>query len=822
MSTRARSAGAAADPSVRLFAVAGALAAGALLAEWLRPNVVVAASTVAVSLVVVAAVARARAVAALLVAVCAAFALAGVRLHQVEHSALWRAAARNTDAVLDGRVLDEPEVVRDAMRFTLAVSRAQIDDGAFRVRERVQVRVRPPPERAPAPGDVLRVRARLRSLFFPGMDGLARRAAETLERHGVSARALVSPPGLERVGRARTPLDMVAARGRAAVRTAAEHVPSADRALLLGVTIGDTSRLDPDVVLYFRATGLSHVVAVSGANVAFVLAFVGFALRLARAGPRTSSIVLALVLLAFMAIARFEPSVLRAGAMSGIGILGVVVGARRRALVALAAAAVVLIARDPFVIHEPGLQLSALATLGLLLIAPRVVERLPPGRAARAAAVSIGAQLAVAPLVALEFHQLSLVAVAANLLVVPMVAPATVAGLLGAMGATVWRPLGFVATLATPALAAMRFVARAFAQIPYASVTTPSGIGAGVLAAAFAAIAVGVARGPRGRPRVRGRDDPRRAHRADAATNARARAATNARVRAAPGVAAHAARARGFRVVVAVALVATSMVWARAAAPRPLGGLVVTMLDVGQGDAFVVRAGGHTMMIDGGSEPDVTLRALRALGVHRIDLLAMTHPHADHITGLAAVAARYPVGRALDPYIDDPLPAYADFVRALASRAIPRDRAVAGTVYRLGPAEIDVLWPPLRHLEDTPNDVNNNSVVLRIRYGAESVLFAGEVQEEGQQRLLEHAEALRADVVKVSHHGSARMLPEFYAATRARVALIPVGPNTFGHPTARTLLALRGMRVLRSDRNGTVSVGLDGARAVAVRTARAA
>ncbi|HJT36969.1 MAG TPA: competence protein ComEC, partial [Actinomycetota bacterium] len=117
-------------------------------------------------------------------------------------------------------------------------------------------------------------------------------------------------------------------------------------------------------------------------------------------------------------------------------------------------------------------------------------------------------------------------------------------------------------------------------------------------------------------------------------------------------------------------------------------------------------------------------------------------------------------------------------------------------------------------------DINNNSIVMRVRYGSDAMLLAGEVQQEAQAELLKDPGLLHAAVVKVSHHGSANMLPAFYFATGARVAMIPVGPNTFGHPSAQTLAACRGMTILRSDRQGTFSVSLDGSGALAIRTER--
>jgi competence protein ComEC len=442
----------------------------------------------------------------------------------------------------------------------------------------------------------------------------------------------------------------------------------------------------------------------------------------------------------------------------------------------LAAATVALIVYDPFLIYEIGFQLSILATLGMLVVAPRIAESLPQGKLPQAAAITLGAQLTVAPLILLDFHQISLISIGANLVVMPAVAPATVGGMAAAGLGALWRPLSAVALFTGPPIAWMQWVAHALAQLPLASVGTPAGAVGFVLAAALTAGALAVSRGKRPR-------------------------------RAAP-------------IVLSIALLVTGGTWARALGPPPLRGVIVTMINVGQGDAIVVRQGMHTMLIDGGPDPSLLLKGLSAQGIHRIDLLVISHPHADHVDGLVPVAETFPIGRALDPYTPADLPTYAAIVGALQRRHISRDRAVAGMTYHLGTASVDVLWPGVERMHDTPADINNNSIVLRVRYGGDAMLLAGEVQEEAQQELLSHPELLRGSILKVSHHGSAHMLAEFYAATGARIALIPVGPNTFGHPAAQTLAALRGMTILRSDRQGTVSVSLDGSGGVSMRTER--
>jgi competence protein ComEC len=266
---------------------------------------------------------------------------------------------------------------------------------------------------------------------------------------------------------------------------AAAHLPDREEGLLLGITIGDTRRLDVALEEDFRDTGLGHLTAVSGANLAMFLGAIAIVLRLARVRRRATVATLGIALLAFMAITRFEPSVLRAGAMAAVGVGAVAIGARREALTALAISCIGLLCWDPFLVHVPGFQLSALATIGILILAPPIARAAGGGKLAAAAAVTLGAQLAVAPLIALTFHRFSVVALPANLLALPAVAPATVLGFAAAVAGAVWSPLGgAVATIARPALAWMMATAGAFARVPSASVDVPGGA-AGIVALAL-------------------------------------------------------------------------------------------------------------------------------------------------------------------------------------------------------------------------------------------------------------------------------------------------------------------------------------------------
>ncbi|HEX9774669.1 MAG TPA: ComEC/Rec2 family competence protein [Actinomycetota bacterium] len=747
----------------RSIALAAAVAAGVVAGEALRPSPVACLALSSGVLILFLSV-RAPA-AALVLGVAIGIALAGLKLAALEDAALARGGATGARALMHGRVLTDATDGAGEARAILAVGAAEIDGEPVRVHERVLLTIRPPPGERLEAGALVRVDAALRPLAMPGADAAILASAARLRHRGVAARAFAEPDAVTIVGRAGDPLTRVADAGRAAIRDAAARIPERHRGLLLGVTIGDVTLLDPAVEVDFRTTGLLHLVAVSGANVAMVLAVVALLVRLLRAGRRVSIACLGLTVLAFVAVTRFEPSVMRAGVMAVVGLAALLTGTRAQALNALGLACLTLLCHDPFLVYSAGFQLSAVATLGILVIGPRVAARLPPGRIAAVAAVTLGAQLAVGPLIALRFHQVSLIGLAANLVVAPVVAPATILGMVAGVLGAAWAPLGSIAWGAVPFLWWMQRAASALAHLPLAAVRTPDGAGGVATALALGVVAVVVVMP--------------------------ARATRGART-----------------VLVGVLLFVAGAAVLHVTGPPPDGGLVVTMLDVGQGEAIVVRAGGHAMLVDGGPDPDALVRHLREAGIERLDVMVISHPHEDHVAGLTALPGRIPIGRALDPFIEDDLASYRALVDGLDAAGVPRERARAGTTFALGEARVEVLWPPLRQMAGTPSDVNNNSVVMRIAYGEASMLYAGETEEAAQAELLARPAALRADVLKVSHHGSARMLPAFYASTGAALALIPVGPNSFGHPAPATLEALSSMEVLRTDLAGTVTVRL--------------
>jgi competence protein ComEC len=238
----------------------------------------------------------------------------------------------------------------------------------------------------------------------------------------------------------------------------------------------------------------------------------------------------------------------------------------------------------------------------------------------------------------------------------------------------------------------------------------------------------------------------------------------------------------------------------------------VRFLDVGQGDAALVTTpAGVTMLIDGGPDEELVATELAALGVKRIDVVVASHPHADHVVGLPSVLARFQVGVVLQPGCPSTSSLQVDLDRAIADEGIEVRTPWAGETFVVGDVRLDVLSPHECYT-GTESDTNNDALVIRLSRGDDVVLLATEPEEPAQEWMLEqHAEAgldLSADVLKVPHHGAATSVAEFFDAVAAPVAVVSVGENTYGHPTAFALDALSaaGSSVWRTDERGTVTV----------------
>lgn len=568
----------------------------------------------------------------------------------------------------------------------------------------------------------------------------------------------------------------VADRLRTGLRdAAAAALDPAAAGLLPALVVGDTSRMQPAVEQDFQAAGLAHLTAVSGTNVAIVCGVVLGVARLAGAGPRAAAVLAGLALVGFVVLCRPSPSVLRAAVMGGVTLLALLLGRGRSAVPALAGSVIGLLLVVPALGGAPGFALSVLATGGLVLIAPHWSAGLrqrgvPPG-AAEALAIPAAAYAVTAPVIAGLSGQVSLVAVLANLLAAPVVAPATVLGVLAAIAAAVHPGTAEVlVTLAGPAVGWLVGVARHAAGVPDGVLDWPAGVEGGLLLAVFIAIVLLVLRAPR------------------------------------------------LRIIVVVAVLAALLVLVptRYVSPGwPPPGWLVVACDVGQGDAVVLSTAmpGTAVLVDAGPDPGAVDRCLDALGVDTLALIVLTHLHTDHIDGLAgALSGRFVVAVAVGP---SPRPhwAYAE-VRATAAQAgVALVELAAGRRLAWPGLALTVLAPPeeleMGSGEIESAEVNNASLVMRATTPVGRILLTGDIELEAQARLLAAGIDLSADVLKVPHHGSPDTSEEFLQAVSPRVALVSVGAdNRYGHPSTEVLGALRaaGVTVLRTDQGGDLAV----------------
>jgi competence protein ComEC len=581
----------------------------------------------------------------------------------------------------------------------------------------------------------------------------------------------------------------------------------------------------------FQRSGLAHILAVSGQNVMLLAA-----LALAAAGalgvPLRARLLLVLALIAiYVPLAGGGPSIQRAGVMGAAGLAAALAGRPAQRWYALGLAAAVTLVLNPRVAGEPGWQLSFAAVAALLALAPPLRERLArrlPGPVADAAAVTLAATLGTAPLMAAHFDRVSVVSLPANLIAAPAVAPVMWLGMLAAAAAQVSPAVAApFSGLAGPLLVFIAGVAHVAAGAPLAVLPVHLSSPAAV-AAAYAGLAVASAAllrrwraGPRGPLSAVARrlgttvGSARGGATPMAGGGPGIDAASGAEV-AAVGCGGAVMARRGVaprRVVAALAAAAAAVgggvVAARAAGGGPpalaRGELVVSFLDVGQGDATLLQSDGGAILVDTGPPDGPILRRLAQAHVRRLDALVITHAQSDHEGAAAAVIRAYDPRLVLDGGAGWPSPVQRALPRALAAAHARVVAPVAGEALRLGALRLTVLWPPPAPPGwRASGDPNERAVVALARDGPFRLLLTADAESDVTAPL----DLPRVDALKVAHHGSADPgLPALLARLHPRVAAIEVGRhNPYGHPTASTLAALRAAvpTVVRTDRDGTV------------------
>lgn len=612
-------------------------------------------------------------------------------------------------------------------------------------------------------------------------------------------------------------------------------LPEPEAGLAAGILIGLRERVSRQTADDFTITGLTHVVAISGWNIALVAGIVTGLLRATGLPRRGRSILVVVAIAAYTLLAGAEASVIRAAVMGGVVMIAREGGRPSGAATALGLACWCLLAADPGMVRDIGLQLSLAATAGLLALggpAERAVRRLSRGHApswlCETLGVSLAAQLATLPLILFHFGRLSLISPFANLLVAPVVPLA----MLGAFVAVLLGPLLVTPTaslLLAPVtlaawlpLAAMVRGGHLLAGVPLASTELPPPLDLGgavlalaLLVATLAAVRRRAAAGRSSGPLDRSVRDRSRMHAAG------------------HDVPSGGPRHMRRRLMTAGLAVLIGTLGGLVVLARPASLLHVSVLDVGQGDAILLEGHeGSRLLVDGGPDPDLLVRRLDEripLWDRRIDMALLTHPHEDHVGGLAGMIGRYRVGLIAETGMLSRGSGHTELREAAARHGIARVRLAQGDRFSLDGAAVHVVWPPRGSVPDeAPSSgraVNDASLVLDIRVGRQRLLLTGDIEEDMDAALVE---AIRPDgrpwhFLKVAHHGSATATSEhLLAAIRPRLAAVSAGVgNTYGHPAPATLerLTQAGAHIWRTDTQGTLGLAFDGSGEQAPRAA---
>jgi competence protein ComEC len=543
--------------------------------------------------------------------------------------------------------------------------------------------------------------------------------------------------------------------------------------LLPGLAIGDTSAVDPGLVEAMRMTSLSHLVAVSGANCAVVVAIVVTIVALLGGGLWVRMIAGIAALVGFVILVTPEPSITRAAIMAGIVLFFLASARPVKGIPVLGITVLVLLAWDPWLSTDFAFALSVLATGGILILTAPLVTLLSrwmhPG-IALVIALPIAAQIACQPLLIVLNPIIPLWAVVANALAAPAAPVATILGMIACVAGPLWAGLADVVTaIAWLPSGYIAGIGRVLAGTPGATLPWPPGL-PGVISIAAISYA-GIAW-------ILTRDSPNRA------------------LRRVLGV-----MSLGASVTVVLAFFLPNLAL-RASVPSEW---TIAQCDVGQGDAVLLRSEGFTALIDTGEFPVLLRECLGLLGVSHLDLVVVTHFDKDHVGAWQVL-----VGKATQVWAGPAdSPADREILLNLERGGAQVVSVEEGHTGSLGAYTLKVLWPTASPLGASGND---SSVVVSVTGGEEcaeclSGVFLGDLGERAQQILSGRWDAGPVDVVKVSHHGSASQFHPLYRSLRASVGLIGVGAdNSYGHPTADIITVVEETGVaIRSDRDGTAA-----------------
>jgi competence protein ComEC len=554
-------------------------------------------------------------------------------------------------------------------------------------------------------------------------------------------------------------------------------LPGSARELLPGLILGDTRNQSLSLSQDMKNSGLTHLTAVSGGNIAILLLAIIWLCQKFKISIRKQILAGLVTLIIFALLVRTEPSVVRASLMGAISLLGLFTGTRRHGISALVTTICVALLVDPNLAVSWGFCLSVFATAGLLFFtrpfASKISEIVPriPESLSVLIAVALSAQISTAGLIAGFSGQITLWSIPANLLASPAIPFVTILGYLSLLFSNIYTPLAYIfGYLASIFANWIGFLAHYFASRESSSIHVPKGI-IGFLLISFIMVLSASFFFLIAKIKIQHK--------------------------------------KTLTILLCLLLICIFILKTKESKNWPMRTWQFVMCDVGQGDGLVLKdSTGKVLVVDVGPNGQLMNDCLKKLGVKAIDVLMLTHFHADHVEGLELVKNRHKIDKVYLTWVEDPIFEVERTKQLL--NGIQTSHITSGDVISLGEMKIQNLWPT-RIKMNLGSIPNNASLVNLVTIKNASFLLTGDIEPPAQEAIQKLWKIPQVDVVKVPHHGSKFQNANFPKWTRARLALISVGQeNSYGHPAKLTLDLYRdsGMQVLSTDEVGSIAIGI--------------
>ena len=545
--------------------------------------------------------------------------------------------------------------------------------------------------------------------------------------------------------------------------------------LLLAILLGDKDKLSEDIQESFKTSNLSHMLAVSGAHVSYIILGLTYVLQNSIIGKKNGKIVCIIFLLVFMAITNFTPSVTRACIMAILTLLSSIIYRKSDVYTNISVAALITLIFNPYSLLDLGFQLSYGGTIGIIIFIKRIQEKKSNSKVInyikQMALVSIYANIIIIPIMMYHFNTVSFTFIISNIMASPILGIIVITGFLFIIASITVKPLTrLIAIFIKPILSILIKISQICSKLPFSNILVVTPYMFNVIS--YYAIILYCIKSKKNNK---------------------------------------------CKIIICLLIVLILINFIIYIFPQKLR---IFFIDVGQGDStLIITPDKKTVLIDGGGSDSfdvgkkVLLPYLLDRRILKIDYVLISHFDTDHCGGILTIMEKVKVKNIIISEQAEHSENYERFKKLMIHKKIRLIEVKKGDKIKIERySEFKILFPTSRLLSENP--LNNNSIVAQFNYNNFKMLFTGDIEKLAEQQILKAEKAeIRADILKVAHHGSkTSSIPEFIKAVKPKIALIGVGKNnTFGHPNQQTIKNLENIkcRIYRTEVQGEIIIKID-------------